>query len=127
MEQRLPGVSISKKKNNSIYYRSSLTFRTKHISLGSFDTMIKAHLAYREAWTLLENSSLMIESWKKVNILSFDKWVSLINFRDNALYFCNPIYIRQKFFYYYLSPSIQLVFDLEDLFYYSMHKIMKRG
>ena len=127
MDQRLPGVSISKKKNNSIYYRSSLTYCTKHISLGSFDSMIKAHLAYREAWSLLEDTSILLESWSKSYILSFDKWVSLINFRDNAIYFCNPIYIRQKFFYYYLTPSIQLIFDLEDLFYYSMHKIMKRG
>ncbi len=127
MDNRLPGVSISRKKNNSIYFRSSLTFQNKHISLGSFDTMIKAHLAYREAWELLENSLLTIDSWNKHYILSFEKWVSLANFRDNGIYICNPIYTRQKFFYYYLDNSLRLVFDMEDLFYYSMHKIMRRG
>lgn len=127
MENRLPGVTISKKKNQSLYYRSSLTYRNKHISLGSFDSMMKAHLAYREAWCLLEDKSLSIESWTDHKIISFEKWVCLANFRDNHIYICNPIYTRQKFFYYYLSPNTCLIFDVEDLFYYSMHKIMRRG
>ena len=35
---QLPGVFQAKKKNGSLYYRSSLTYRAKHISLGSYDT-----------------------------------------------------------------------------------------
>ena len=38
-----------------------------------------------------------------------------------------PIYIRIKYFDYYYAPDIVLKFDLDDLFYYSSHKIMKRG
>ena len=33
---QLPGVYQAKKKNGTIYYRSSLTYRAKHISLGSY-------------------------------------------------------------------------------------------
>ena len=50
-----------------------------------------------------------------------------MNFRDNGLYFATPIYVRGKFFYYYLSPSYVLKFDIDNLFFYSSHKIMKRG
>lgn len=51
----------------------------------------------------------------------------LINFRDNGIYFGTPIYARSKFFYYYLSPTDVLKFDIDDLFYYSSRKIMKRN
>ena len=50
----LPGVFQAKKKNGTIYYRSSITFRSKHISLGSFPDESSAHSAYLEAKTLLE-------------------------------------------------------------------------
>lgn len=33
----------------------------------------------------------------------------------------------KRMFYYYLSPSLVLKFDPDDLFYYSSHKIMQRG
>ncbi len=127
MESKLPGVFITTKKDLTIYYRASLTYRRKHISLGSFDTMIKAHLAYREAQEILKDTSRTVDDYSPNQILSFEKWISLINYRDNNIYFCNPIYTRQKFFYYYLSPSITLIFDIDDLFYYSSHKIMKRN
>ena len=51
----------------------------------------------------------------------------LVNFRDNGVYFSTPIYVRPRFFYYYLSRILVLKFDVDDLFYYSSHKIMKRG
>lgn len=126
MEPKLPGVYPARKKDNTLYFRSSLTYRRKHISLGSFDTGIKAHLAYREALELLEKSEITIMDYHPHQLLGFDKWVCLINYRDNGIYFCNPIYTKQKFFNYYLTPSYVLTFDIDDLFYYSSHKIMKR-
>ena len=45
----LPGVTKAKKKDGSVYYRSSMTIQSKHISLGSFDTEEKASQAYTEA------------------------------------------------------------------------------
>ena len=41
--KRLPGVFQARKKNGDIYFRSSVTFRGKHISLGSFATQEEAH------------------------------------------------------------------------------------
>lgn len=121
------GVFTAKKKNGTLYYRSSITYRLKHISLGSYDTEKKAGAAYEEARTLLDNPDIRFLSSDYPRALSFDKYVILMNFRDNGYYFHNPIYAYPKYFHYYLSPSEILKFDTDDLFYYSSHKIMKRG
>lgn len=123
----LSGVSPAKRKDGSIYYRSSITVKGKHISLGSFLSAQDANKAYLEAGQLLSDSSYQITSYHQDITLGFEKWVSLINLRDNKIYIANPIYIRPKMFYYYLSPEEILKFDVDDLFYYSSHKIMKRG
>lgn len=123
----LPGVFRAQKKDGTVYYRSSFTYHGKHISLGSFATEKQANIAYRTAHELFTNPQLTIESHSKATPLSFEKWVVLINYRDNGIYISNPIYIRPKMFYYYLSPDEILKFDADDLFYYSSHKIMKRG
>lgn len=128
MEKRLPGVYPAVKKDGTAYYRASLTHSRKHISLGSFSTMEQAHAAYLAADSLLKNTTLSIEDYhEKTSPLSFEKWVCLVNLRDNRLYFHTPIYLRPNFFYYYLSKKLVLKFDIDDLFYYSSHKIMKRN
>lgn len=121
------GVFSAVKKNGEEYYRASLTFRKKHISLGSFDTPEEAHRAYLEGNLLLISDHITLMQYQESSMLSFEKWVVLINFRDNGIYFGNPIYLGQKLFYYYLSPHHILKFDMDDLFYYSSHKIMCRG
>lgn len=127
MEQ-LEGVFSAQKKDGSIYYRSSVTFRKKHISLGSFSTAKEAHMAYLEANKLLRgNKKYTIMEYTGQHALSFEKWVCLLNFKDNHMYFSSPIYIRPHFFYYYYSQDCILKFDIDDLFYYASHKIMKRG
>ena len=127
MESNLPGVYTARKKDNSIYYRASITFREKHISLGSYEKAEEAHQAYLEARTLTGSDRVSLEDYTKSSLLSFDKWVSILNFRDNGLYFSTPIYLRKKYFLYYLEPSRVLKFDIDDLFYYSNKKIMRRG
>lgn len=120
------GVYTAQKKDGSIYYRSSITYKSKHISLGSFPTEEKAHNIYKEASMLL-NSSLSFEDISTANLhLSFDKIVSLLNFRDNGLYVGTPIYLRKNYFSYYLSEQEELKFDIDDLFYYSSHRILRR-
>ncbi|NLL93087.1 MAG: hypothetical protein GX225_02930 [Clostridiales bacterium] len=122
------GVFIAKKKDGTVYYRSSFTYRNKHISLGSYQTENEAHRAYMEAVKLINTPSFTIENYKnKAKYLSFDKWVSIINFRDNGIYFKNPIYMKPKYFEYYYNMEEIFTFDVDDLFYYSTHKIMKRG
>lgn len=125
--KNLPGVYPAKRKDHTVYYRSSVTFHNKHISLGSYTTEQAAHKAYKEALSILGSKEITIEQYSSTCILPFEKRVSLINFRDNGLYISNPIYIRPKMFYYYLSPNEIMKFDVDDLFYYSSHKIMKRG
>lgn len=127
MEQQLPGVYTAKRKDQSIYFRASLTYRNKHISLGSYGCAEAAHQAYLLAGSLLGDPSVTISHYQPDFPLSFSKWVSLLNFRDNGIYFATPIYIRPRFFYYYFSLSEFFIFDLEDLFYYSTRRISRRG
>ncbi|MEG1458871.1 MAG: hypothetical protein RSB37_01185 [Acetivibrio sp.] len=124
----LSGVTLSHKKDGTLYYRSSITYKNKHISLGSFDTEVLAHEAYQSAERILYDLSYKIEDHSPSrSILSFEKWVILLNFRDNGIYFKTPIYLRHRFFLYYIEEHTVLKFAADDLFYYANHKIMKRG
>lgn len=127
MKQQLPGVYTAFRKDHTMYYRASLTYRGKHISLGSYDSAEDAHQAYLLAGSLLNDVSVALNQYQSDSLLPFLKWVCLINFRDNGIYFASPIYIRPKFFYYYFSLTDFFIFDLEDLFYYSSRKITRRG
>ena len=127
MKQQLPGVYAAIRKDHTTYYRASLTYRAKHISLGSYECAEDAHQAYLIAGRLLSDTSVSLNDYKTDSLLSFPKWVSLLNFRDNGIYFSTPIYVRPKFFYYYFTLSDFFIFDLEDLFYYSTRKISRRG
>ncbi len=125
------GVFLAKKKDGTIYYRSSFTHKSKHISLGSYNTELLAHNAYIEATDIMNSKQniLITDYNKKKRVLSFEKWVVLINLKDNGMYFKNPIYLHPKYFEYYLDndPYAPLKFDVDDLFFYSTHKIMRRG
>ena len=124
---RLEGVFPAKHKDGSPFYRSSLTYKSKHISLGSYDTPEQAHQAYRMGRLILAATYTGLEDYTEGNPLNFEKWVILLNFRDNDIYIGTPIYVDKKMFRYYLSPDKVLKFDMDDLFYYSSHKIMQRG
>lgn len=120
------GVHIAQKKDGTIYYRSSITYKNKHISLGSFDSEDNAHQTYNEANMLLNSSISLEDAFHTSAHLSFDKAVILINFRDNNIYIGTPIYLRKNYFSYYLSENEELKFDIDDLFYYSSHRILRR-
>lgn len=122
----LPGVYEAKHKDGSVYYRSNITYKNKHISLGSFNSEKEANQAYRAANSILSGNDTIENSFYFTYALAFEKIVSLINFRDNKLYISTPIYLRKNYFSYYLSISQELKFDIDDLFYYSSHKIMQR-
>lgn len=121
----LPGVFKAVKKDGTVYYRSSFTCNSKHISLGSFPTEWEAHTAYREASNIM-CSHCHVGDYSPVFAISFEKYVILINLRESGMYFKTPIYLKQKYFYYYFAPNDYLIFDIDDLFYYSSHKIMRR-
>lgn len=121
------GVYVTQRKDNSTYYRSSITIGRKHISLGSFNSYEAANEAYIFARMLYE-SDYSIDDYSNLAVpFAFSKYVIIINYRDNKLYFKTPVYIFKKYFYYYINPSFVLKFDVDDLFYYTNHSIMVRG
>ena len=123
----LPGVYETTLKNGAVSYRASITYQKKHISLGSFSVERSAHEAYVLAFSLLTDHNYKILDYRQSSPLAFEKWVTLINLRDNGIYFATPIYLMKTYFLYYLEPELELKFDLDDLFYYASHKIMRRG
>lgn len=124
----LPGVYFARKKSREPYYRASITYLGKHISLGSYSTELKAHGAYKLAERILYNPSrYKVNNYPSSCLLSFHKWIVLINVRDNKIYIKNPIYIKKRYFLYYIDRNMVLKFDAEDLFYYAKHKILRRG
>lgn len=120
-----PGVYKAVKKDGTLYYRSSITYKNKHISLGSFRTEEDASHAYQLAQQVLSDNTYTLASCGAG--LSFKKWVSLINFRDHGMYIKTPIYLYQKYFHYYFSYDDYYIFDSDDLFYFSTHSISRRG
>ena len=137
------GVYPAQKKDGTPYWRASVTHKGKHISLGSYDDEIVAEHAYEEACELLrgaakgktsgdsisvEESSLGISDYSdRKRALAFDKWVALVNFRDNGIWCRGPIYLRKGYFEYYLSATEDYRFGPDDPFYYTHHTIQKRG
>ncbi|MCR4956267.1 MAG: hypothetical protein K6A30_06255 [Lachnospiraceae bacterium] len=123
----LPGVAKATKKSGETYYRAGITYNNKHISLGSYSDEEVAFKAYLDAMELLKNKDITIDSDFSKSTLLFSKIVTLLNFRDNKIYIKTPIYVRQNYFQYFLSPTLDLKFDLDDLFYYSSRTISARG
>lgn len=125
--KNLKGVFKSYKKNGEAYYRSSITYRNKHISLGSFEYPELANKAYLEAYQVLFNNDKTLLDYSNTMLLSFEKWVVIHNFRDNGYYIGNPIYLHKYYFSYYLDLNTELKFDADDLFYYASHKIHRKA
>lgn len=103
--KQLSGTYYATKKDGTPYYRSSITYNRKHISLGSFPTKQESSQAYYDAHNILKDDSFTLESCTITGSLSFDKQISLINLRDNHIYIPTPIYLRRQFFEYYISPT----------------------
>ncbi len=127
MANKTTGVYETCLKDGTKSYRASITYKGKHIALGSFSNARSAGRAYKQAQSILENSEWTLKNYRSNQTLPFDKCVVLMNYRDKGLYIPNPVYLEKKYFFYYLSPSRFLIFDIDDLFYYSSHKIMQRG
>lgn len=60
----MKGVFTAKKKDGTMYYRASITYRRKHISLGGYDTMPAANAAYLEADRLLNQDRPSISQYQ---------------------------------------------------------------
>lgn len=70
----MKGVFEASKKDGSVYYRASITYRSKHISLGSYSNEADAAAAYEEAVQVLSKKThridreLLTSSYKKGRI-----------------------------------------------------------
>jgi len=118
------GIYIVKKKDGPPLYRATIFYNKKKISLGSYPSLKIATIAREEAKNTLSFSDSISDY--HCTYLPFNTYVSLINFRDNGLYFSAPIFLYKNYFEYYISRDFHFTFDVDDLFYYSKHKIMIR-
>ena len=73
------GVYATTLKDGTPSYRASITFRGKHIALGSFNTEKKAGAVYKEASKILSDESISISSYKERLNIPFEKFVTLID------------------------------------------------
>ena len=80
-----------------ILQKETITYKNKHISLGSYDTEERAHAAYKVAKDIISNKSITIDAYRTDIPLDFDKFVTVINFRDNNVYIKNPIYLEKTY------------------------------
>ena len=119
----MTGVYEARKKSGEIYYRASFTYKNKHISLGSSSDEASCHAMYNEACEIINNSSdhwidtdHRTTSYNEAMTLSLDKYISIINFRDNNIYIKTPIYMCHKYFLYFLKACYS-----KTEYYYKKH------
>ena len=105
------GVYNATKKDGSVYYRVSITYKNKHISIGSYDSEELASMAYITACDIISkpdiyyiDADLHTTSYELLKDypvpFPYAKFISLINFRDNGIYIKTPIYLCDKLFLY---------------------------
>ena len=83
----LQGVYIAYRKDKTPYYRASIHYNGKHVSIGSFDTEEEAHNAYKEASSLYKSNAVTIDNYaSKDFILADDKVVTILT--DGAAQLC---------------------------------------
>ena len=126
------GVFEIKNKIGNSVFRASVTYKGRHISLGSFESEEAAASAYAFAKEILYGDTKLlscIDMYKNNGSLSlsFQKVVTLLNFRDRGVYIKNPIYLEKSYFLYFYSVDTVFTFDTDDLFYYSKHAVQMRG
>jgi hypothetical protein len=115
-------------KNNQITYRVYYPYYKKKIYLGLYKDLASATHAYDYVDQIMhsqKNLATCVQTSKA--FISFHKLIILLNYRDTKLYFNKPIYLDGYFFSYYLDENTKLIFDKEDLFFFSTHTLGKRG
>lgn len=127
--EKATGVYATSLKDGTQSFRASVTYKSKHISLGSYSSFQCANEVYIEADALLKADVRyeVAEYDRTEHRLPFSKWVALLNFKNNGIYCRGPIYLRERYFEYYLDHDTVLYFDVSELFYYSHHTIQHRG
>lgn len=116
-------------------YQAKISLDGRRISLGTFSSKQKEKKACDSAKQIyfsnditLDDALIMFEEKGEEGLnISFDILISILNYRDNRIFIKTPIYIRLNYISYFLTPKVELKFDVDELFYYSSHKILTRG
>lgn len=124
-----PGSYLARRKDGTEYFRASITYKDRHISLGSFADDKQAGEAYSVANLILNGERVPEpEEYEQLgHPLSFTRWIVLLNLKKTGIYCKNPILLYGKYFLYYLDSKTVLKFDVDDMFFYRTHRIQKRG
>lgn len=112
-------------KGDLTTYKVYFLHEKKKIYLGAYPSSEEAQLALKEAHDIIKAPFGALDF--TYSIIDYKKVISLCNFRDYKVYIKNPIYLKDKYFYYYLSKDIILTFDMKDLLFFSTYKVCKRG
>lgn len=119
------GIYETKLKDGSRSFRVSFYHNKKHIAVGSYTDEKAASKALEEALSLYEDKTITIWNFRNfTGTVSPEKAVSILNHRDNGVYFRTPVYLMQGYFLYFMEGKGILKFDNDDLFYYSTHRIL---
>lgn len=128
------GVYKTNKKDGSVYYRVSITYKNKHISIGSYDDENTASQVYCTACDILfkpdiyyVNIDLHTSSYAECHIdFPYSKFISLINFRDNGIYIKTPIYLCNKAFCIFLNQEYSYIFHWWPFLLFAPHNYVPR-
>ena len=119
------GIYKTALKDGTASFRVSFYHAKKHIAIGSYSDEKAAGAALKEALALYDDKTITIWNFRHfISEVSSDKAVSILNHRDNHVYFKTPIYLMQGYFLYFLNDKRIIKFDNDDLFYYSTHRIL---
>lgn len=119
------GIYKTALKDGTDSFRVSFYHAKKHIAVGSYSDEKTAETALKEALALYDDKTITIWNFRHfISEVSSDKAVSILNHRDNHVYFKTPIYLMQGYFLYFLNDKRIIKFDNDDLFYYSTHRIL---
>ena len=121
------GVYKARKKDGTEYFRCSLTYKGKHISLGSYDTEDKAGAVYKAAKAIMDSGDPSVLVYEDYNSIPYQKYMILLNLKLTGVYFPTPILLCRNYFEYHLAPDKILKFDRDDLFFYAQRKIQEKG
>ncbi|MGL4345591.1 MAG: hypothetical protein ACRCTE_10360 [Cellulosilyticaceae bacterium] len=112
-------------KNNFTQYTVYYLYKSKKIYIGIYNSEIEAQEAYNYTNRVFREG-ISIETYSPGRI-AFQKFITLVNFRDHGMFINHPIYVCSGYFKYFFSEEVYLILDLKDLFYFSTYKIYRRG
>ncbi|MGL4798730.1 MAG: hypothetical protein ACRCWY_04925 [Cellulosilyticaceae bacterium] len=115
-----------KQSGTLLKYRVYYMYQSKKIYIGLYETEKDAQDAYALVDTLMQGN-FSLDDYPHSPLLSYQKFISLANFKNNGKYFNTPIYIEPPHFKYFLDEQLYLLFDMRDLLFIANYRIHLKG